>query len=79
VALREGAEGRNADSVKRVAHTLKGSCGNMGAIRMAKTCEQLQEMGASADLVKVPSLLDQLEAEFDRVCTLLEAERLRKQ
>jgi two-component system, sensor histidine kinase and response regulator len=30
VALREGAQGRNADSVKRVAHTLKGSCGNIG-------------------------------------------------
>jgi two-component system sensor histidine kinase/response regulator len=79
VALREGVEGRNADSVERVAHTLKGSCGNMGAIRMAKICEQLQEVGASADLVKVPSLLDQLEAEFDRVRTLLEAERLRQQ
>lgn len=72
-------EGRNADSVERVAHTLKGSCGNIGAIRMAKICEQLQEMGASEDLMTLPRLLDQLEAEFDRVRTVLEAERLRNQ
>jgi len=79
VVLREAVVGGNADSVERVAHTLKGSCGNMGAIRMAKVCEQLQEVGASEDLMKAPTLLDQLEAEFDRVRTAFEAERLRNQ
>src|SRR5215210_1078759 len=33
-ALREAIEGGDASSVQRVAHTLKGSCGNMGAVRM---------------------------------------------
>jgi CheY-like chemotaxis protein len=79
VALREAVEGGNAHLVERIAHTLKGSCGNMGAIRMAKFCEQLQEVGASQDLVKVPGLLDQLEAEFHRVCSMLQAERSRNQ
>jgi len=79
VVLREAVEGGNADSVERVAHTLKGSCGTMGAIRMAKVCEQLQEVGASEDLMKAPTLLDQLETEFDRVRTVFEAERLRNQ
>jgi hypothetical protein len=49
----------------------------MGAIRMAKVCEQLQEVGVSEDLMELPSLLDKLEAEFDRVRAALEVERLR--
>jgi two-component system sensor histidine kinase/response regulator len=74
VALREAVEGGNADSVKRVAHTLKGSSVNMGAIRLAKVCEQLQEMVAAEELKMAPSLLDELEAEFHRVRALLETE-----
>lgn len=37
-ALREAVENEDTQSVERIAHTLKGSCGNMGALRMATLC-----------------------------------------
>jgi CheY-like chemotaxis protein/HPt (histidine-containing phosphotransfer) domain-containing protein len=73
-SLREAMESGDASSVKRVAHTLKGSCGNMGAQRMAAICAKLQDIGASGDLTRAPELLKQLEAEFERVRPALEAE-----
>ena len=79
VALREAVKGEDADSVQRVAHTLKGSCGNMGAARMAEICADLQEIGDSGDLARAPELLERLEAEFDRVRSALEAEIARGQ
>lgn len=74
-ALREAVDASDAQSVERIAHTLKGSCGNMGAVRMAKLCEELQGVGASGNLARVPELLDQLEAEFELVSKLLKAEQ----
>ncbi len=59
-ALREATEGGDARTVERVAHTLKGSAGNMGAVGMAKICADLETAGVSG-------LLDLLDAEFLRV------------
>ena len=75
VALREALEGGHAHSVERIAHTLKGSSGNMGARRMSALCAQLQEVGASGDLSRAAGLLERLEAEFARVRPALEAEQ----
>jgi CheY-like chemotaxis protein/HPt (histidine-containing phosphotransfer) domain-containing protein len=77
--LREVVEGDDADSVERIAHTLKGSSGNMGAKRMAEICAQLQEAGASGDLARAPELLRRLEEEFGRVRPALEEEVARSQ
>jgi two-component system sensor histidine kinase/response regulator len=72
--LREATEGGDAKSVKQIAHTLKGSSGNMGAKRMAKICAELEYVGASGDLSYAPELLGRLEEEFSRVRPALEAE-----
>ena len=53
--------------MERVAHTIKGSSGNMGAARMAEICSELQEVGASGYLSRAPELLEGLEVEFGRV------------
>jgi CheY-like chemotaxis protein len=73
-ALREALEGDDALSVERIAHTLKGSCGNMGATRMATICAELQDVGHSKELERTPVLVERLEAEFGRVRQALEAE-----
>jgi HPt (histidine-containing phosphotransfer) domain-containing protein len=72
--LREAIEAGDANSVERVAHTLKGSSGNMGAKGMAAICAELQDTGSSGDLSCAPELLEQLEDEFERVRPALEAE-----
>ena len=72
--LREAVEAGDAGGVERVAHTLKGSSGNMGAARMSAICADLQDVGASGDLARAPGLLEGLEEEFGRVRPALEAE-----
>jgi HPt (histidine-containing phosphotransfer) domain-containing protein len=72
-ALREAVEERDAGSVESIAHTLKGSCGNMGATRMVELCEELQDASSSEDLSRALGLLDRLEAEFKHVRTTLDA------
>ena len=72
--LREAVEAGDAAGVERVAHTLKGSSGNMGAARMSAICAELQDVGASGDLARAPGLLGGLEEEFGRVRPALEAE-----
>ncbi len=71
-ALRDAVEGKDAGAVEQTVHTLKGSCSNMGAWRMANLCAKLQELSRSGDLTPAPELLDQLQAEFDRVRATLE-------
>jgi CheY-like chemotaxis protein len=66
-ALGEAVEAGDAPTVERVAHSLKGSSGNMGARRMARACARLQDAGASGDLARAPGLLAGLREEFDRV------------
>ncbi|MBA2714940.1 MAG: response regulator, partial [Rubrobacteraceae bacterium] len=75
--LREAVQGDDAPTVERVAHTLKGSSGNMGAKGMARICGELQEVGAAGDLARAPALLGHLEEEFGRVRPALEAEKAR--
>jgi CheY-like chemotaxis protein len=71
-ALRDAVESEDAGAVEQTAHTLKGSCSNMGAWRMDKLCAEFQELSRSGDLALARELLDQLQAEFDRVRATLE-------
>jgi CheY-like chemotaxis protein/HPt (histidine-containing phosphotransfer) domain-containing protein len=76
-ALREAASAGDAQSVERIAHSLKGSSGSMGARRMSAICAELQDAGASGGLSRAPGLLERLEGEFGRVRAALEVELAR--
>jgi HPt (histidine-containing phosphotransfer) domain-containing protein len=73
-ALREAEEREDARSVERIAHTLKGSSSNMGALRMVTLCAELEEIGRSGDLAPAPVLISRLEVELGRVRAVLERE-----
>jgi len=60
VELREGAEGGDAEAVRRAAHKLKGSCQNIGAGFMAKLAGDIERTSAAA-----PADLDGLERIFE--------------
>ena len=51
----------------RVAHSLKGSAGNVGARRLFDVCKQLDDMGRGGDLTGSAPLVDALEIEFGKV------------
>ena len=67
VALKGAVESGDGHSVERIAHTLRGSCGNMGAVGMEALCAELVEMGRSEDLRAAPARISRLEEEFGRV------------
>jgi HPt (histidine-containing phosphotransfer) domain-containing protein len=59
--------------IERAAHTIKGSSGNMGAIRMASISAALQTAGKGSDLTTAMRLITELEVEFIRARALLES------
>jgi CheY-like chemotaxis protein/HPt (histidine-containing phosphotransfer) domain-containing protein len=72
--LKEATQKGDTQSIERIAHTLKGSCGNMGAVRMKTLCSELEEIGHSGNLVAVPARISRLEEEFGRVRAEFEQE-----
>jgi HPt (histidine-containing phosphotransfer) domain-containing protein len=74
VALREAARAGDARSVEGIAHALKGSCANMGAVRMGAICAELEEVGRSEDPAGAPARISLLEEEFGRVRVAFEKE-----
>ncbi len=73
-ALREAEKREDAMSVERIASSLKGSSGNLGAVRMEAICAELEEIGRSGDVGSAPALISRLEAELGRVRAVLERE-----
>lgn len=63
-------------AVKRTAHTLKGSSGNLGLLRMARLAEELEYGAHTRDTGS--DLLEQMKQEFDAVSQTLNAELKRR-
>ncbi len=73
VALRGAVTKGDVQGIKTLTHTLKGGSANIGAHLMAKLGEELEaKSGISVD---TEVLIARLEAEFERVRGVLEAER----
>lgn len=51
-------------AVSKSAHTLKGTAGNLGAIRVMKIAETLETLGRSGKLDTVPELLSEIQSAF---------------
>lgn len=68
----------DAKALGRIAHSFKGSSGNLGALRLAQLCQSLEARSSepSSDLGE---LVDQIDREFALVRPLYEHERQRFQ
>jgi len=76
LALLKEAIGRaDAKDLTFLAHSLKGSSGQIGAVRVAALSRELEETGRSADLGPARALLTDLERELAQVSPLLEKQR----
>jgi HPt (histidine-containing phosphotransfer) domain-containing protein len=60
-------------SIPGLAHTLKGSAGNLGAEVMASVCKDLQTAGEKGDMDSVMRLTAELHGAFGDVRSALEA------
>lgn len=65
--LRIAWAAQNIEEVHRLAHSLKGSAGNIGAQRMFEICKQLDGIGRSSDVAQAGPLVDALNVEFANV------------
>jgi PAS domain S-box-containing protein len=72
--LRQCCTLRQPDALRRTAHSLKGSCGNMGAEHLAELCRQVEAKAQSGSLVGIDELIQAIEDTFPQVRALLLAE-----
>lgn len=68
----------DAMSLKRAAHSLRGSSANLGARRMAALCDELEHVDGNDSVQKTSALLSGLEQEFERVRLAFLDERQRR-
>jgi PAS domain S-box-containing protein len=71
--MRQAVAQGDASLLTRAAHTLKPSSASLGAIPLATLCEELEAMGRAGALESAAEKLAQVEAEYRRVKTALEA------
>jgi len=70
--LREAVAKGDAESLQRVAHTLKGSSATLGAMRLSDLCKELEIMGRRGALEGAAEKVAQVETEYERVRVTLE-------
>jgi HPt (histidine-containing phosphotransfer) domain-containing protein len=68
---------RNSLSLRREAHSLRGSSGNLGALKMALICDEIEGL-ESEDPFPSQALLACLEQELEQVINIFLAERQRR-
>tara|TARA_B100000678_G_scaffold153252_1_gene127993 strand:+ start:2109 stop:5243 length:3135 start_codon:yes stop_codon:yes gene_type:complete len=68
-------DANKAAEAGEAAHSLKGSARNLRAGQLAKACEALEKMGKTGSLDDAETLLGQVEAELQKVTTLLEQQK----
>jgi HPt (histidine-containing phosphotransfer) domain-containing protein len=71
-AAGEAAAQGDWPSVARAAHSLGGSCAQMGSRRMSDICHQVEVLAAGSSPMPILSLLDILKAEFGSFATWLD-------
>lgn len=66
-ALRSACERKETKALKSVAHSLKGSCGSVGAKRLAALCKDLEKAAQSEACDHAHELLERIDQEYDIV------------
>lgn len=72
--LRGGMTIGDAMAVNQVAHSLKSRSAVLGALSLAKLCQQFETLSRRGQLKEVEPLLDQLDAAFDHASRMFRAE-----
>jgi HPt (histidine-containing phosphotransfer) domain-containing protein len=77
-ALREALATSDETTLKRSAHSLRGSSSSLGAHRMAALCEEVELTDRNSLLRKAGELLTSFEQAFEGVRVIFAAERQRR-
>ena len=66
-AMREGVTQADPGLLARAAHAMKGGGGNLGAVRLAGYCEQLERLGCQGSTEGAAALVERVAAEVGRL------------
>lgn len=69
--LHELVGGDDADAIRRASHSFKGSCSNLGALRLASLCAASERKALDKDIANLAADLAEIEAEFLMVKQLM--------
>lgn len=61
----------DADAIRKLAHSLKGSSSNLGALHLAELCLRLEEKGRTGNLQGIELDVAAIKTEFTRVNSVL--------
>jgi CheY-like chemotaxis protein len=67
--LRQALKRRDAKGMRQLAHTINGTAGQLGAVRMAQTCAAIETLARVGSLKGTRELMDQLDRDFARACS----------
>lgn len=76
-ALQRAVDQADWETAKRMAHAIKGSCGNFGAWQLAGLCASMEKTASDLDGAEAAALLFRIQAESERVKTALRSHRSR--
>jgi CheY-like chemotaxis protein len=76
-ALRGVADNNDSQELERTAHGFRGSCGALGATRMAQLCQEVETLAIRELAGQVAPVLERLSKEYLAVRGALEAELAR--
>jgi HPt (histidine-containing phosphotransfer) domain-containing protein len=65
--MREAAGSRDHEELGFAAHALRGSCGIVGARRMAALCDEIEKAADAGSVEEAPPRLDALAVEYQAV------------
>jgi HPt (histidine-containing phosphotransfer) domain-containing protein len=75
VGAATAAAAGDAAGIARVAHTLKASSRQLGAVAMAEVCEAAERAGLAADVPGAVAGVAAMQREFDLACQWMQAMR----
>ncbi|MDX2507146.1 MAG: Hpt domain-containing protein [Gammaproteobacteria bacterium] len=70
--LKLAIDSTSASEIRRIAHTLKGSCANLGAHPLSEICNKLERNATDNKLGEAKDLFEKIKTEYEQVKKALE-------
>lgn len=71
-AINEAVSSGSTDSIRRAAHSFKGSASNMGAVHLANLCGFMEERGRTGEIEGIEQLAQDISSTYRDVQQALE-------
>ena len=72
-AMQRACSAGNAEDLRRAAHSLKSCSASFGALRLAKKCKELEDLGKAGVLEGAAEQIGQIVEEYEKARAALEA------